>query len=75
MRGGVGERSKREGIYVYIELIHFIMQRKLTQHSKAICCCCSVSKLCTTLRDPMDCSTPGSPVLHHLPEFAQTHVH
>ena len=25
--------------------------------------------------DPMDCSTPGLPGLHHLPEFAQTHVH
>ena len=23
----------------------------------------------------MDCSTPGFPILHHLPEFAQTHVH
>ena len=23
----------------------------------------------------MDCSTPGSPVLHYLPKFAQTHVH
>ena len=23
----------------------------------------------------MDCSTPGSPVLHYLPELAQTHVH
>ena len=23
----------------------------------------------------MDCSTPGSPVLHYLPEFAQTHIH
>ena len=38
-------------------------------------CCCSVTKLCPTLRDPMNCSTPGFPVLHHLPEFAQTHVH
>ena len=28
-----------------------------------------------TLCDPMDCSTPTFPVLHHLPEFAQTHVH
>ena len=27
------------------------------------------------LCDPMDCSTPGFPVLHHLPELAQTHVH
>ena len=25
--------------------------------------------------NPMDCSMPGFPVLHHLPEFAQTHVH
>ena len=24
---------------------------------------------------PMNCSTPGFPVLHHLPEFVQTHVH
>ena len=38
-------------------------------------CCCSVAKLCLTLCDPMDCSTPGFPILHHLPEFAQTHVH
>ena len=27
------------------------------------------------LLDPMDCSTPGFPVLHHLLELAQTHVH
>ena len=37
-------------------------------------CCCSVTKLCLTLCDPMDCSTPGSSVLHYLLEFAQTHV-
>ena len=37
-------------------------------------CCCSVTKLCPTLYDPMDCSTPGFPVLHYLPEFAQTPV-
>ena len=39
------------------------------------CCCCSVTKLCPTLCNSMDCSMPGFPVLHHLPEFAQTHVH
>ena len=38
-------------------------------------CCCSVAQSCPALCDPMDCSTPGFPVLHHLPEFAQTHVH
>ena len=30
---------------------------------------------CPTLCHPMDCSTPGFPVLHYLPESAQTHVH
>ena len=36
-------------------------------------CCCSVAKSCLTFCDPMDCSIPGFPVLHYLPEFAQTH--
>ena len=36
---------------------------------------CSVIQLCTTLCDPMDCSRPGFPVLHHLLELAQIHVH
>ena len=36
--------------------------------------CCSVSKLCLTLYDPMDCSTLGFPVHHQLPELAQTHI-
>ena len=38
-------------------------------------CFCSVTKLCVTLWDPMDCSTPGFPVPHHLPKFAQGHTH
>ena len=33
----------------------------------------SVTQLCPTLCDPMDCSTPGFPVHHQLPELAQTH--
>ena len=37
--------------------------------------CFSVAQLCPTLFDPMNCSTPGFPVIHCLPEFAQTHVH
>ena len=37
--------------------------------------CSSVSKLCPTLCDNMDCSTPSFLVLHYLPEFAQAHVH
>ena len=38
-------------------------------------CCCSVTKSCLTLCDPKVCSTPGFPVRHYLPKFAQTHVH
>ena len=37
--------------------------------------CCSISQSCLTLCRSMNCSTPGFPVLHHLPELAQTHVH
>ena len=35
----------------------------------------SVTQSCPTLCDPMNRSTPGHPVHHHLPEFTQTHVH
>ena len=35
----------------------------------------SVAQSCLTLCNPMDCSTPGLPVHHQLPEFTQTHVH
>ena len=35
----------------------------------------SVAQLCPTVCDPMDCSMPGFPVHHQLPELAQTHVH
>ena len=34
----------------------------------------SVTKSCPTPCDPMDCSTPGFPVHHYLPEFVQTQV-
>ena len=37
--------------------------------------CSSVTQLRLTLCDPMDCSTPGFPILHHLPKLAQTQVH
>ena len=35
----------------------------------------SVARSCLVLCDPMDCSTPGLPVHHQLPELAQSHVH
>ena len=36
------------------------------------CCCYPVAQPCLSLCDPMDCSTPGFPVLHHLLELSQT---
>ena len=35
----------------------------------------SVSQSCQTLCNPMDCSMPGTPAPHYLPEFAQVHIH
>ena len=35
----------------------------------------SVAPSCPTLCHPKDCSTPGLPVRHQLPELTQTHVH
>ena len=35
----------------------------------------SVTQLCPTLCDPMDCSKPGFPVHHQLPMLTQVHVH
>ena len=46
---------------------------------ESVTCVCiqfsSVAQLCLTPCDPMDCSTPGLPVHHQLPELTQTHVH
>ena len=45
-------------------------------HCEEICCCfCLVTRSCPALCYPMDCSTPGFHILHHLPEFVQVHVH
>ena len=46
--------------------------RVLPQSVLQIGLCCSVAQSCPTL---CNCSTPGFPTLHHLPESAQTHVH
>ena len=42
---------------------------------KFCCSCCSVTKSCMILCDPMNCRLPGSPVLYYLLAFAQIHVH
>ena len=55
--------ERGEGRYVIVQA-----------HKCLCCCCCSAAKSCLTLW-PMNFSTSGLPVPHHLPEFAQVHVH
>ena len=49
--------------------------KELECKDKELGCSFSVCQSCLTLCDPMDCSMPGIPVHHQLPEFTQTHVH
>ena len=49
--------------------------RKLTGTATSVVFPCSAAQSCPPLCDPMDCSTPGFPVLHQLSELAQTHAH
>ena len=74
---------KRSG-RVYPKNVKFNVQKSnivFHKHSKIKHCishierCCSVVKSCLTLCNPMDCSTSDFPVLHYLPEFAQSHDH
>ena len=63
-----------EGIF-YIRYYSSCWTYKSRLVQQSICQFSSVTQLCLILWDPMDCSTPGFPVHHQLPELAQTHVH
>ena len=58
------------GSDIYADLQFFLNDSfpRLSQFS-------SVTQSCPTLCNPMDCSMPGLPVLHHISELAQMHVH
>ena len=56
----------------YLSILHLPNYIAVTHPSV---CCSSVAQSYPTLCDPTDCSTSGFPILHHLPELAQTHVH
>ena len=51
------------------------MPQKLTVPPSVQFSSCSVTKSCPNLCNPMDCSMPGFPVLHCLPEFVHNYVH
>ena len=63
--------------YKHSLLSHLDCQKVWRKESSVLIyiCSCSVAKLHLTLHVPVDCSTPGFPVLHHLTELAQTHVY
>ena len=51
------------------------MERLQKTRNRTTICCFSVTKSSLTVCDPVNCSIPCFPVLHYLPEFAQTHAH
>ena len=57
-------------VFIYVHTCAFIHIHLFIKHRFS-----SVVQLCLTLCDPMDCSMPGLPVQHQLPEFTQTQVH
>ena len=66
-----------ENIYVYKHIyvsVYFPVKDLITLnlHKESES---KVAWSCPTLCDPMNCSVPGLPVHHQLPEFTQTHVH
>ena len=54
--------------WIFADKVMSLLFNMLSQFSSA-------AQSCPALCDPMNCSTPGLPVHHQLPEFTQTHVH
>ena len=65
---------------IFLHYLHFLVLQPPNNPVAAVLAgngviCCSVAQLCPSLCNPMNCRTSGVPVIHHLPELAQTHVH
>ena len=73
----MGKRLKFENFLDELNFFYLGLQRIEWRHSSVLLKIhfCSVSQSCPTLCDLMNCSTPGLPVHHQLPEFTQTHIH
>ena len=65
--------TRKSGVWLIIHLKQ--ISQSMRRGSLVEVNYCSVTKACLTLCDPMDCSMPGLPVPHHLPECTQVHVH
>ena len=60
-------QSSKKIVYLYT----YINRKNL----HVTCMRAKLLQSCTVLCNPMNCSTPGLPIHHQLPEFNQTHVH
>ena len=67
------DRQVRREITILQGLLTLIIRRMEGHVCMFVVVVQSLSRI--QLCNPMDCSTPGFPVLHCLSEFAQTHVH
>ena len=66
----VKEESEKVGLKLNIQKTKIMASGPISSDQFS-----SVAQSCPTLCDPMNCSTPGLPVHHQLPEFTQTYVH
>ena len=69
--------KKKKKINKTIAALQTVLVSVVQQHKSAIRSdqIRSVAQSCPTLCDPMNCSTPGLPIHHQLPEFTETHVY
>ena len=76
---GDHEIGKRTNQCDYVSALQNRLTKLVTKENWqlhcGICFCCSITQLCPTLCNPMDCSMPSLPAPHHRPRFAQVHVH
>ena len=61
-------------IIIY-SVFSIISSQRIIQRKNSLVQFSSVCQSCPTLHDSMNCSIPGLPVHHQLPESTQTHVH
>ena len=79
--GSFWPRILHQILVIFTQHLHALLQQYLGDHytitspQLSSVQFSSVTQSCPTLCDPMNCSTPGLPVHHHLPEFTQTHMH
>ena len=63
------------GSFMHLDSARTCSQNNKAPKSRVYMSRCSVNKSCLTLCDPMNCSTPGFPILQYLLEVALIHVH